>query len=993
MRWRPLCLRLVNLLVALVLLCQPILSVAEDGVDSADETNPVFPDVADQANYEWGYFSYLYDNSNGLITSEANTVAQIGIGFIWIGGYSGLTRYDGNEFTHFDPSTGIASVNCLYVDSQDRLWVGTNDNGLAVRQRAQFKFWGRDEGLTSLSVRALCEDGAGNIIVATTEGMAYIDNDQTLHMIDDLKIKDKYVRYLDVDANGIIYGTTMDNCFFSMENLELTSFYNAEDMGIGAIFCITPDEHEKGKVYLGTETSDIIIGNVLSGMEDISVLSAAPQTLINDLYFSSDHKLWVCASNGLGYFDESGKYVELRNAATTSSIITIMEDHEGNLWCSSSTQGVMKVVKSPFVDITSIAGLDPVVTNTTCMYQGDLYIGTDVGLQLLGSDYKTKENVLTELLDGVRIRSIKADSAGNLWLCTFNSPDLGLICYHGDGTYQIFNEASGLVSHRIRTIAELSDGTIAVAANGGVNLIKDGKVIQTFNEKNGVTNTDILSIVEGDNGSIYFGSDGGGLYIAKNAGLRSLGLDDGLKSQVILQLEYDPQRDVYWILTGNSIAYMKNEEIHTLSNFPYTNNYDMQFDANGGIWILSSNGVYFVNGDNLLSDENLMYSFYDIRHGLPSIATSNSKNYISPDGTLFIAGRSGVSAININTARTGKNDAKLVVPFITIDDEEVYISTGDTIFIPANCKRVSIHAIAMTYAHDPQVSYYMEGFDEEPFIVSKHDMRRLTYTRPHSGNYVFHMSIIDVMTGEEVRSIAVNIVVEKLLYEHWWFWAIIAAAVLLAIILSVHFYTRHKMAKLLKKEEETRTFINQMIHVFAKSIDVKDEYTNGHSFRVAEYTKMIAERVGYSKEEVENIYNIGLMHDIGKILVPNEVLHKPGKLTDEEFAIIKTHASNGYDILKEVEIMPELALGAGFHHERMDGRGYPFGKTAEEIPDVAQMIAVADTFDAMHSTRPYRRKMQMEDIIAELKRVAGTQLNEKYVNILLSLIEEGQIGD
>ena len=91
--------------------------------------------------------------------------------------------------------------------------------------------------------------------------------------------------------------------------------------------------------------------------------------------------------------------------------------------------------------------------------------------------------------------------------------------------------------------------------------------------------------------------------------------------------------------------------------------------------------------------------------------------------------------------------------------------------------------------------------------------------------------------------------------------------------------------------------------------------------------------------------------------------------------------------------MPELALGAGFHHERMDGKGYPFGKTADEIPDVAQMIAVADTFDAMHSTRPYRQKMKMEDVIAELKRVAGTQLNEKYVNVLLSLIEEGKIDD
>ena len=91
--------------------------------------------------------------------------------------------------------------------------------------------------------------------------------------------------------------------------------------------------------------------------------------------------------------------------------------------------------------------------------------------------------------------------------------------------------------------------------------------------------------------------------------------------------------------------------------------------------------------------------------------------------------------------------------------------------------------------------------------------------------------------------------------------------------------------------------------------------------------------------------------------------------------------------------MPELALGAGYHHERMDGKGYPFGKAADEIPDVAQMIAVADTFDAMHSTRPYRKKMKMEDIIAELKRVAGTQLNEKYVQVLLTLIEEGKIDE
>ena len=945
---------------------------------------------AEELDRDRGFSAILYDNSSGLPTSEANATAQTGIGFIWIGGYSGLIRYDGNTFHHFDPTSGISSVNCLYVDSKDRLWIGTNDSGLAVRQNAQFQFWGRDDGLISLSVRALCEDAAGNIIVATTEGLAYIDPDGQLHMIADPRIQEKYIRHLTRDADGVIYGCTMDSYVFAMDQLELISFYNGHDLGIGDVFCIVPDAEAKGRVYLGAESSEIVYGNLLEDMENREFFSAAPLEHINDIYLASDGNLWVSANNGLGYFDETGKFVELKNYPMNSSITSIMEDREGDLWFTSSRQGVMKVVKSPFVDITGISGLDRVVVNTTCVYQEDLYIGTDAGLQLLDSDYNQKENAMTKLLDGVRIRSIMADSAGNLWLCTY-SGNFGLVCYHGDGTYRIFNEASGLVSSRIRTVTELSDGTIAVAASGGFNLIRKGRVVALYDERDGIINTEILSIVEGDNGSIYFGSDGGGLYILKDGKLRCLGLDDGLKSQVIMQLHKDLQRNVYWIITSNSIAYMKDEQIHTLTNFPYSNNFDMQFDDQGGIWILSSNGIYFVNGDKLLEDQNLVYSFYDIHSGLPNIATANSKNYIAPDGTLYIAGDSGVSSININTARAGKNDAQLVVPFVDFDGRETYVRIGDTIIIPSNCKRITIHGYAMTYQHNPQISYYLEGFDEQATTVSRHEMEPISYTNLSSGEYVFHMSIVDIMTGEPVNSASVKIVKEKALYEQLWFWMAVAVAAALAAVLMIRAYTRRKMEKLIQKEKENQVFINQMIQAFAKSIDLKDHYTNGHSFRVAEYTSKIAEESGYTEAQVEKIYNIGLMHDIGKVTIPDGVLNKPGKLTDEEYAIMKQHAINGYDILKSVEIAPDLALGAGYHHERIDGKGYPFGKMIDEIPAVAQMIAVADTFDAMHSTRPYRRKMNIEDIIAELKRVSGTQLNEKYVQALLTLIEKGKI--
>ena len=956
---------------------------------------PVGTVSADEADSEKGYSAFLYDNSSGLTTSEANAIAQTGIGFVWIGGYSGLTRYDGNEFHHFDSTSGISSVNCLFVDSKDRLWIGTNDSGVAMRQNAQFQFWGRNEGLISLSIRALCEDGAGNIIIATTSGLAYINIDGELHKINDPRIEGKYLRRLAADKDGVIYGCTMDSCFFSMENLKLTSFYNGVEMGLGEIYCITPDPDEKGKIYLGTDTANIVYGNMTEGMKNRSTLSASPQESINDVYFASDNKMWICSNNGLGYFNENGKYTEMKNSPMNSSITTIMEDFEGNMWFTSSRQGVMKVIQSPFVDITGISGLDRVVVNTTCIYLEDLYIGTDVGLQLLDKNYKQKKNVLTEMLEGVRIRSIKADSNGRLWLCTYSSDaDYGLICYYGDGTYKIFNEESGMVSSKIRTMTELSDGTIAVAGSGGVNLIRDDEIIATYDESYGISNTEILSIAEGENGSIYFGSDGGGLYIIEeNDQLKWLGMDDGLKSQIIMQLHKDPMRDVYWIITSNSISYMQDGTIHTLSNFPYSNNYDMQFDANGGIWILSSNGIYFVNGDNLLEDEDLVYSFYDTLSGLPSIATSNSRNYISEDGTLYIAGVSGVSSININTAREGKNDAKLVVPFITIDDEEFYVKAGETIVLPSDCQRITINGLAMTYTHNPQVSYCLEGFDNKETMVSRHEMEPVSYTNLRSGSYVFHMSIIDIMTGETVNSIDVKIIKERSFYEQPWFWLIVAAVVGLIILFVVRFYTHKKMAALIKKEKDDRTLINQLVKVFAKSIDVKDSYTNDHSFRVADYTKMIAEKLGRSEPELNKIYNIALMHDIGKIVVPSEILNKPGRLTDEEFLIMKQHAINGYYILKEVDMVPDLALGAGFHHEKIDGTGYPYGKKADEIPEVAQIIAVADTFDAMHSTRPYRKKMEMETIKSELKRVAGTQLNEQYVQILLELIEEGKIEE
>ena len=221
----------------------------------------------------------------------------------------------------------------------------------------------------------------------------------------------------------------------------------------------------------------------------------------------------------------------------------------------------------------------------------------------------------------------------------------------------------------------------------------------------------------------------------------------------------------------------------------------------------------------------------------------------------------------------------------------------------------------------------------------------------------------------------------------------IKSYLLAAVALVVRFYVKRKMHKLEKQQKETMALVGGITEAFAKVIDMKDRYTNGHSTRVAKYTAMLAKELGCDEETVEKYYRIALLHDIGKIGVPPEVLNKPGKLTDEEFETIKSHTALGYEALKEINIMPELAIGAQAHHERPDGRGYPNHLQGDQIPRVAQIIAVADCFDAMYSNRPYRNRMNFDKVISIIKGVSGTQLASDVVDAFLRLVEKGEFRD
>lgn len=194
----------------------------------------------------------------------------------------------------------------------------------------------------------------------------------------------------------------------------------------------------------------------------------------------------------------------------------------------------------------------------------------------------------------------------------------------------------------------------------------------------------------------------------------------------------------------------------------------------------------------------------------------------------------------------------------------------------------------------------------------------------------------------------------------------------------------------LRHQRELKTALVQIIEALARSIETKDNVTGDHCERMEEFALQVGQAMQLSPDRLENLRQAAILHDIGKIGVPGSILDKPGKLTDEEFAIMKNHPTYGADILREVDFLKDVATVVEQHHERMDGRGYPKGLKGEEICLEARIISIVDAYDAMTSDRPYRSALFKEAALEELSRHAGTQFDPMIVELFTRLLAEEQ---
>ncbi len=807
-------------LVCLVLLAAVALQLTLSGfcagtTSSAEEQSG---EISFDPNKPGTYSAVLYDNTNGLPTAEANAIAQTSEGFLWIGSYGGLIRYDGNTFVRLDSSSGITSVRCLFVDSLDRLWIGTNDNGLFLMENDNIRRWGEEEGLQGLSIRGLVEDETGLIYVASTGGLALLDQDLTLRLPEDPRVADAPMHELRRGEDGYIYGLTNDGDIFAMHDAEILWFLERGNCRFKGVSCIMPDAKRAGYMYVESRTGLVYLGTPENGFSDARQIDIQPLQFVQEFRYIGG-KLWICAGNGVGYLDELGFHL-LRNLPIDSSVGSVTSDYEGNLWFTSSRQGVMKLVPNRFSDLLRGSKLPEMVVNSTCMYDGSLFLGTDAGLYVIknGSSVyyvplnqshriprferisNDTTNNLIALLEGVRIRSIVRDSQDRLWISTWRSQ--GLLRYdHGE--LKTFGVEEGLFSDRVRTVVERSDGSFLVVCTGGVNVIEGDRVTEAYNEECGIENTELLTACEGPNGEIFVGTDGDGIYILGKDGVRHIDEGEGLRSGVVMRIKRDRFRDIYWIVTGNSLAWMTPDgKVTTLESFPYFNNFDLYENSKDVMWVLSGNGVYVLLVEELLENKKMQPIYFGVSNGLPFIPTSNSYSELTPEGMLYISGATGAARVDIEAPMDKVTDLRMAVPFVDADGKRIYPDKNGRFVIDSHVHKLTINAYVYNYSLiDPKVTCCLSGFDQSSITVDRKDLVPLDYTNLPGGTYFFTMELHDPL-GRENNCLSVEIVKEKALYEQWWFYTLLGLLAAGGIALGVRSYVRRRIKNLEKKHRE-----------------------------------------------------------------------------------------------------------------------------------------------------------------------------------------------
>lgn len=937
----------------------------------------------------------LFNDENGLPTAEANAVLCTSDGYMWIGSYGGLLRYNGNSFVNFsneEDGIPVYSIRSLYEASNGLLYIGTSE-GVYTWNRSEFKHIDVDTGFERPSVHSFAEDSHGNVYAGTSDGLLKIGADGVALSADPDNHLSGTIYSLVCGKDDVIWGTDLAGALFAIKDGEVLYYGVNEDSTVSYYSVAVISSEDDLVLAVGTSVNRVSIITVSGSIDKDNMSVKNIQTgnvhTINKMYLQNN-TLWIAGSSGAGRINlEDDAFITDAELLECTALTDITLDYESNVWMSSSNYGVFEVAQGSVYHPVEAQKLQKEsVTSVSCS-KNVCYVGTGNGLFVLNSNFEIIESKLSTELNGAYIRCVMADNEGNIWISMYNS-EYGLICYNPEADQvEYYGAEEGLATNQVRSTIELFDGRIAVATAYGLYIInKESKTVEEFySEAQGLYGVMILSLTQSSDGTLYIATDNKGLFALEDGKIREV---DGTLGS-ILRTRWDNDLKGMWLSNSSGLYFMDSEEnLKKITVFDegVGSIFDILVKDND-LFILKSSGIYRMDKIDLVNDIDTAVRVYDSTESFSGNCVSNSWSCINKD-RLYVCSTKGLYLINTDSSSASRVIPKVVIDKVVYTDdfgEHTIVAGEDTISLPQFCERLTIYFSCLHYNKQQyEMKYCLDGFGEDIKTVKSTEEGVATYTNMNGGSYIFVLYSSD-KNGKTNTPLQVEINKEYKLTEKAWFQVLLglSLATIVALIVIAIFKARIKAIR--KEEERYKNITTQALETIAHTIDAKDKYTNGHSMRVAEYSREIGKRLGLTDTELENLYYIALLHDIGKIGIPDGILNKPGKLTDEEFSVMRSHTVIGAEILKDFKLINGIAQGAIGHHERYDGQGYPNKLKGKDNTYFARIISVADAYDAMASDRPYRKHLSREYILDQLEKGKGTQFDPEIDDAMIEYLK------
>lgn len=933
----------------------------------------------------------VLNSDNGFPSETVRDITMTTDGLLWFATADGLIRYDGYAFSlmnkQTDPSFPAMGTSVLCASADGELWVGTNGSGVLHLADGGWTAVTTAVGALSDTVNDINLLPDGSVAVAVPTGVYFIRADGSVGDSFPLRDRALVVRDIAVGPIGNVFGVTEDGALFSIVDGGF-SFSSLQKYGWNKEGMYTAVDNAGERFLLGCADGALI---VLEKDETGSYKPRLMQTelsAVTRISHDAENNFHIISEDGWGILFADGTY-ECMQKNGIEGLVAFSCDFQGNYWLGTRQNGVEKISKTACRNWNVAHGMPSFSALAFLQYGAHTCVGTNAGLIMLDNATDTQiENALTRATEGQSVQCLLADRNGALWAAVGST----LYRLEQTGALQEFSAENGLPSYTIRVLTELQNGDIAVGTDNGLFLLRENRVLYTFGTSNGMLGR-ISALLQKENGELLVGTVGNGVYcVGQDGNVRAYGVKEGFPAGKVACIVKDATvRNRVWFSVGSQLLYQDEDRAALrFSGLNLTGDITDLFFSNGAFWVITTNGAAVVRqADMFTQTESLPYEIISKQQGILAALDADSQNFVDENGMLYLCTGKGVNQIHTKTYQTETPIPRIAFYTAKSGNRSVALQNGATLTDTDSAVQLCFSAITYGSTADFYLEYKLEGVDSAYTRVSPASEIRVNYNHLTGGEYTFSVRAVQKNGAVLGETASVTFVKTASYGEGVVFWLAVASISAIFIGSGVLLVMAVHTAVLKRRQKRYRDITRQSISAIANAVDAKDTYTRGHSDRVAKYAAEIARRYGLKSLKVSDIYYSALLHDIGKIGIPDSILKKPGKLTEEEYEIIKTHASIGADIVKDITAIPHIRRGIHDHHERYDGNGYPRGLRGNSISLEGRIIGMADAYDAMASARGYSAPHTKDYIASEISDGKGKQFDPKIADIVLQMMEEG----